>query len=262
MSEKDTDTDVDKIVKDLHSGTVSPFPIMQDRKALLAQAPPDAERVRVRNSEGKEKWRKFKDLKASDTILLKKNGLPSFCAAPGRPPKGGKKKRKVRKKPPTPKIGDIQARVAARKAFVDDDDLVRVAKNNPDSLESMRYVMSAFAEEAAGANFRKLWAEQQGRSTTKEANQRVRYLRYYLESWLQHKELLIADKESNRGAIDMESPAFQALFVLIVETFREVLLNVDGLESRMVQYIITSFSKRVNSEEWLQKASKRIQESI
>lgn len=240
---------------------VSAFPIKQNRAALLGMAPPDKPRIRVRDIDGNLRWKNMAKLDPDDVIVLDRFGKPSFARKPGRPKKKSSKKPNVPGGMSKEEHLKVKARLRKKTKFVKNNPLVQAAMSNPDALESLQHVMVAFSEEAAGAEFLRNEAEERGEDGGKFSNQRVRYLRYFSETWLQHKELRQNANEDEQG-VDIESPSFRAVFLFIIETFRDVLMDMKGLDSRTVQLILTKFSKEVQSEEWSQKAKKKVQQAL
>ena len=182
-----------------------------EKKELLALAPADATRVRVIDEFGKEKYRKLDEVAKTDTIKVKKDGVPVFMTGtPGR------------KSLPRdyPIASDAIAEAIRRKDHLLQNDQILIATTDqPESSEVLHQVMIALADEAASLKFEREEAERRGDSTSQLSARRARILKDVGETWLKRKTQL------SQESFNPDSPEFEVVFGLISETFKSATLD-------------------------------------
>lgn len=212
---------------------------------LLKTLPPEAARVQVRDNIGKTRYKKPEEVLDTDQILLDQNGCVIFMAgAPGR-------KKKPDLRPVSPKI---EERLRAKKEYLDDDELYDIIRKNPESGVVLDCVMGGLAEEAASLGFERQEAERQGESTSQISMRRINALKSVGESWIKRKEQIIS------AGVDLESKAFEKLFLYIAETFKESVEDVMHARPEMVETLFAHFSKKTKGDSWVKEATKRMSE--
>lgn len=220
------------------------------RDQLLALIPEDAQRVKVIDEKGQEKWR---DVSAdgidavldSDEIVLLSGEPVVMRTRPGR-------RRKPPRAAPPPAVNQTVAQLQATKAqHIDDDELLRQIERGIDSEEVLYCVLRAFAEEAASLGFERLEAERTGKETSQLSIRRINALKAIAETWLKRKEQL------SGKMIDMASPAFTKLFDFVVATFREAML-AGGVPPDQAEIVFTRLGDRLKDETWEQEAQNRM----
>lgn len=212
----------------------------------LKDAPYNAVRIRVTDAEGKERWRtvpgnegKEKDvLRDDDTFKLKNDGSFSFMkSAPGT--------RAVAKRTPT---NDLARAIVKDKAdHFKQDALMRAVTDNPESTEVLYATIRAVATECSSLEFERHEKERKGEDTTMISNRRIAALTKIGDTWLKRMDQVMAK------GIDLQSPAFGAVFGFIMQTMRDSLEGTDIPPDR-IQLAFTKFSQRVEDDSWFNEA--------
>jgi hypothetical protein len=212
-------------------------------KALLANLDPEVTRVKVETEKGHKKWRELDEVADSDTILLKDTGEPLVMkGSPGR-----------KSTPHLEASNEVVAEILRKKQeTMARDPLLRIAKDSPESSELLHLVMVGLAEESASIGFERAEAERDGKGTSTISVRRINALKSVAETWLRRKEQ-VADRE-----IDIQGPAFKALFGFILETFR-LSLEDTGLRPEMVETVFAKLSTRMK-DSWEDEASHRMRD--
>jgi hypothetical protein len=220
------------------------------RDQLLALIPDDAQRVKVVDEKGQERWR---DVAAdgldaildSDEIVLLSGEPVVMRMRPGR------RKKPPRAAPP-PAVNQTVAQLQASKSqHFEDDALINKIDHGIDSEDVLYLVMRGFAEEAASLEFERGEAERTGRETSQLSIRRINALKALAETWIKRKEQLAGK------SIDMESPAFTKLFDFIIATFREAMM-AGGVPVDQAEIVFTRLADRLKDETWEQEAQNRM----
>lgn len=217
----------------------------QERAALMSRFPEGATRVKVETELGKICYRPIEDLADTDKILTKDDGTPIVMfTSPGR-------KRHVIPEPINPMVKEILKR---KEAFVEKDPLCLITHSDPESPDVLQHVMVGISEEAASIAFERQEAERQGKDTAILSQRRIQAMRAVGEAWLKRKEQVSA-----RG-IDMESPAFEAIFAYTMETFKEAMLSAKA-RPEMIETVFAKFAQMIN-DEWKAEAKNRMKKLV
>lgn len=221
----------------------------EERELLLQQIPADAQRVKVIDEKGAERWREVSDglerILPTDELVTVGGKLVTMKERPGRRPK-----------PPIPKMPAPTSQIAgelaaAKQHMIDNDALLRQIGLSIDDDAVLFHVLFGFAVEAASLQFERLEAEREGKETSAVSMRRVNTLGKLGELFLKRKELL-----ANR-VIDLDSPAFTRLFQFMLETFREAMHN-GSVPRDQVETVFTQLSKRMSDETWAYEARIRM----
>jgi len=215
----------------------------EQKQAILDSLDPSVKRVLVKTATGTQKWRTIdpgqSTLEDADEILFGADGLPrTMTAKPGRPRKAAPQQ------PVNPKAALV---VGDKHRFYRGDKLLQKINKDIDSDDVLRLVMQGFAEESASLGFERLQAELRATETSQISIRRINALKAVADTWLKRKEQL-----ANRS-IDLSSTAFSRLFAFIVETFREVLMNLNYSPDE-IQVIMTKLSDRLSDDTWEEEA--------
>ena len=215
----------------------------EDRDYILANLPEGVRRVQVIDSEGKQVYKKPSDVDASmDEIVLNSDGAPIVMRGkPGR-------KSKSSLKAVTPQIEEVEQ---ARAEHLSLDPLRRAANRNAEGDEVFNALIAAMAEEAASVEFDKTESARHGGDTATLSAKRARILKGMADTWLKRKQQVAG------GVIDLDGPAFKALFGMILEMFKAAMLE----SGSRPEHIETVFAKLVSSlgqESWKQEARARM----
>lgn len=217
----------------------------QTRSDLLAKIPPSAARVRVVTAKGEQKYKEITDLLDSDVIQTNKFGDPIVMkAAPGR---------KV-----AVDVGPVNATVAVliqrKRDTLDLDPVYNKTKKAPDSPDVLHEVIIGLSEEAASLRFERDEAAREGKDTSGFSAKRVQALRAVGETWLKRMD------QMSGKLIDLESPAFQALWTHIMGTLRDA-MNASKLRPEQIETVFAKFSAMTNAE-WNAEAKNRMKNAV
>lgn len=219
------------------------------REEILALIPEGTVRIKVLDDKGNERWRDIEEsldnlLDTDEIVLLK--GKPQVTR--GRP---GRRKKPPVPKPPPPANNTVAQLQAAKKVFLDEDDLLRQIDRDPDSEDMLHLVMRGFALEAASLLFARHEAERNGEETSQLSIRRINALKALGETWIKRKEQL------SGKTIDMASPAFARLFAFMTDTFRES-MHAGGIPRDQAETVFSRLSQRMRDETWEQEAQKKM----
>ena len=207
--------------------------------------PPEATRIQIIDDKGKTRFRKPEDIQQGDTISLNQEGLPIIMEG-----RLGKPKKVDDVLPPaTPLIGDL---LRVKQSHLRTDPIIQAAESTPESSEVLNQVMLAIAEEAASLRFERMESERRGTDCSTYSMRRVAALKAIGDTWIKRKEQI------NNRVIDLETPAFQALFQFISETFVRAMQNA-GLRSELADSVIAQFAKLLD-DTWKNEAKSRMKE--
>ena len=215
----------------------------EDRSYILANLPDGVRRVQVIDANGKQVYKKPDEVNpAVDEIVLNSDGAPIVMRGkPGR-------KAKSTLQAVTPQIEEVEQ---ARVEHMSLDPLRRAANRNAESDDVFNALIAAMADEAASVEFDKTEVARHGGDTATLSAKRARILKGIADTWLKRKQ------QVSGGIIDLDSPAFKALFGMILEMFKSAMLEAGSRP----EYIETVFAKLVVSlsqESWKQEAKARM----
>lgn len=217
-----------------------------EQKKLLKLLPEGAQRIQVRNSSGKLKYRPLDELTVTDVIQIKKDGAPIVTMrTPGR-----------KAKPYEGPVNDeVAAAIERKDRSLSEDAILQAIKGTPESTEVLHHTMIGLAEEAGSIAFERQEAERKGKETSTLSVRRIKALKAVVDTWLRRKE------QVSDHSIDLDSPGFHKLFAFIMETFRGTMGDVE-LHPDLIKVVFARFSKRVSGEEWQAEAKGRMRAGI
>jgi hypothetical protein len=199
--------------------------------------------VQVIDNNGKQGWKKPGEVLLTDTICTGKDGKPVVMSGkPGRPAK-------VKLLPATAQIAE---QMKAKEKALESDEILQSVRGTPDSDDVLNHIIGGLAEEAASMRFEREEAERHGVETSKLSVRRVDALKKTADVWLKRREQVAAK------SMDLDGPAFQAVFGLIMETFREA-LEESGMRPEMRETVFTKLGKKLD-ESWKAEAKARMKE--
>ena len=218
-----------------------------DREYIIENLPKEVRRVQVVDINGKQLYKRPDDVDLDyDRIQLAMDGTPIVMRGkPGRKPKKPLK-------PVTPQIAEVDE---ARTEHISHSTLLQEAKRDAEGDGVLNAIMSAMAEEAAAIEFEREEAARHGQETSALSAKRARVLKGMADTWLKRKQQI------EGGLIDMESPAFQALFGLILETFKESMVDA-GARPEFVETTFVKLVAALGDEGWKQDARARMKDTI
>lgn len=218
----------------------------QERAVLLSRLPEGTTRVKVETELGKIQYKEVDDLSDTDKIITKDDGTPVVMkSSPGR-------KKNVVVAPVNATVKEI---IKRKEAYVKDDPLYKITQDDPESPDVLKHVMVSISEEAASIGFERMEAERQGKDTATLSQRRIQAFRAVGDAWLKRKEQVSA-----RG-IDLDSPAFEAVFGYTMETFREA-MQAANARPEMIQTVFAKFSQKIADEEWKTEAKARMKKLV
>lgn len=237
------------VKRDTAPARVSPYVTTDEHGIRRFQGyviPPEANRIKVVDDKGQTKLRKIEDIQRGDTISLNESGLPVFVEGRiGKPPK----KLDDAMPPATPLIGDL---LRIKQGHLRTDPILQAAESAPESAEVLNQVVLAIGEEAASLRFERMEAERKGEDTSQLSMRRVAALKAIGDTWIKRKEQI------QSRVIDLESPAFQALFQFISETFVRAMQSAN-VRQELSDSILAQFVKLLD-DSWKNEAKTRMKE--
>jgi hypothetical protein len=208
--------------------------------------PSNAKRVRIQDIDNQEKWRDPNDFQKGDKVILE-NGTPRFMYnVPGRK----SKKEELEEILPGTTDDAVQLQEEKRK-FFEQDELLKLAKENPDDDGLLDSLITGLAEEAASLSFERQRREAQNKETSQISLRRVGTLKAMSEIFLKKKE------QKQSAVIDLKSPQFFVLFVYLCETFKECMEGAN-LDPDAVQVILDSFQNAIKDPSWTALANRKM----
>lgn len=238
------ETNVKRVVK-------SPSPFIQVdahgiRRYKGYVIPDGVIRIKVVDELGKTRLRKLEDIQERDTPSLNESGLPIFLDGQIGRPKGSLAEALP---PATPLLGDL---LRIKQGHLRNDPILQAAETAPESAEVLNQVVLAIGEEAASLRFERMEAERKGTDTSQLSMRRVAALKAIGDTWIKRKEQI------QSRLIDLESPAFQALFQFISETFVRAMQSA-GVRQELSDTVIAQFAKLLD-DSWKNEAKSRMKE--
>lgn len=219
----------------------------EQREELLSRMPPGVRRVAVLGLDGKQSYKRPDEVDLdNDEIMLNNSGEPIVMK--------GKPGRKARPKlvAATPQAA---AAVEARIDHIAQDSILIQAISNAEGDGVLNAIMQGMAEEAAQIEFDRHEAASKGESTSNLAARRARVLKAMADTWLKRKQQI------SGGVIDLDSPAFHALFGLILQTFKEAMEEA-GTRKEHIETIFAKLVMALQDETWKQDAVARMKEKV
>ncbi len=209
---------------------------------LMDRVPSDATRVYVLDTKGKLRYKDVDKVTPKDTIQTNQKGDPVVMK--GKP---------GRKKIPTldPISDEVAELVKRKRGKVETDPILNVMSAKPESADVLYQVVHALGTEAASIEFEREEAERNGDETSQISVRRINALKAIADTWLKRKDQL------GSREIDLESPAFRAVFELIAVTLKEC-MQATGIRAEMVEAVFAKFGKKVDSDEWARDARSRM----
>lgn len=247
-----------------------------DVQAFIDSLPKDAVRVRVRTSNGLISYRKLDEVQSTDDPVLNADGHPVVMRG-----KIGAPLKFMRNQPsPVPMalqgaVAEVGAKTEPLEAPPDDvqtdpevqtvetvrqkrrrrhggNAVLREVKRNPSADAVFDVLMHGLAEEAELLEFERDRVMQLNQPTYHLTEQRVKVMKMMTDAWLKKRA------KSNGSGVDLESPAFGAVFGFVLETVRGAMEDA-GARQEFIETIFAKLSKRLN-DDWKNEALIRIKE--
>jgi hypothetical protein len=195
---------------------------------------------------GKQHYKRPEEINVEiDEVVLSSDGSPVVMRGqPGRKPKS-------RLKPVSPLAAEIDE---ARNSHIEDSHLRKEADKDSEGEELFNQIIAAMAEEAAALEFEREEAARHGVDTSVLSVKRSRVLKGMADSILKRKSL-------TGGIIDLDAPAFKALFTLLLESFKES-MDGAGCRSEQVESVFASLIRTLSDDSWRQEAKSRMKEKV
>jgi hypothetical protein len=224
----------------------------QDRKDILANLPPGTQRVKVLDPNGKERYVRPDAVDIQDHEILTLKGDPKVPIVMRSKPGRGKVKSHL--PVANPQVQEIEE---ARDDLVTGDRVVQSIKDDPEGDDAFSQMMKALSEEAAMIKFERLELQRQGRpeDIPKYAAQRARVLKSRADLWINRKKI------ASSNMVDLDSPAFEAVFVFILETFKEAMATA-GCREELIETTFTNLVKSVDADTWKEDAKRKMKDKI
>jgi len=223
-----------------------PLQSKEDREYILDNLPEGTQRVQVLDPTGKQVYKRPREVDtALDRIMLASDGSPIVMRGkPGRKPKA--------LAPITPQIAEV---TQARGDHIEQDSLRLEAHKDAEGDGVLNAVILAMAEEAAAIEFEREEAARHGQDTSAYSSKRARVLKGMADTWLKRKTSL------SGGVIDIDTPAFKALFGFLLETFKEAMVET-GVRPEHIETIFSKLVDSLDGHTWRQEAKTRMKDKI
>ena len=202
-----------------------------ETRHILNGLSPQVQRVHVLRDDGSQKWVAPADVEDTDLLIFKPDGITPMVMlnVPGRPAN------------PQAVSAATAQNVTAKSQSVSRDHLVRLATNDPEDPGVLDSVIRGLAEESASLKWEREAAETRGDDTSQYSVRRGRLLTSIGDQWLKRREV------SSTRMIDLDGPAFKALFSFMVGTFRDAMLDA-GTRQEMVDRTVAKFGAKMGPE--------------
>lgn len=213
----------------------------QDKDALLAVLPPDAERVQVKDITGAKKWRPVDEVEDTDFILTNKVGIPyTMKSSPGR-----------KQTPEVAALSPVIAEIAKRRLkHVEADPILQAVRRDPESAEVVQGAMIGLAVEAASLEFERSEAERKGEDSSAYSMRRINALKAQVDTWMRRKD------QAGAKSLDLDSPAFGSVFDFIVDTF-VASMKAANMRGEQISAVQAVFSRKIDAD-WMVEAKGRV----
>jgi len=204
---------------------------MPTTQQILATLPSDTTRVQVQNTMGKTKYKSPSEVLPSDTIQFNSAGDPIVMTSlPGRRPQAAPQA-----------INTATAAVVQHKEdSMKKDPLLRSVTDDPHSLEVLDGIITGISEEAASLHFERQEADRRGNETSKISLRRVNALKAAADVYLKRREQL------SSGVVDLDGPAFEKVFLFIIETIRNSMTE-SGVPYEQVDALFSKVAKQFDA---------------
>jgi len=216
----------------------------EEKQHILDNLPEGTRRIQVVSPNGKQQYKRPDEVDIdTDEISIAPTGAPIVMRGkPGRKPK-------VVRNAVTPQIAQT---CQARDEHVSANELSNTIKEDSNSDRVIENILLEMAQDAATIDFEKDEASRTGGDVSGLLTKKARILKGMSDIWLRKKSL------DEGGIIDLESGTFEAVFGLILETFKETLLE-SGVHD---EHIETIFAKLVSSldDQWKEEAKRRMRQ--
>ncbi len=218
-----------------------------DKTYILQNLPAGTIRVQVITNSGKSTYKRPEDVDVNlDEISIAGDGSPIVMRGkPGRPTKSPLA-------PVTPQIATISA---VREDYMDNNPVTREVERNPDGEDAFNLILKGMADEAASIEFDRLEAQRNGQDASDLATKRARILKSIADLLVTRKKL------QDGGMIDLESPVFQILFKLILQSFREAMEDA-GTRSEHIETIFAKLVSKLADPSWKEDAKAKMKGKI
>lgn len=218
-----------------------------DREYILDNLPSGIHRVQVITSQGTQQYKRPEDIDLDhDEIMLAADGTPVVMRGkPGRRPK-------AQLKPVTPQIDEV---VRAKADHLEKDPLIREAQQDTNGDTVLDHVLVGMAQEAASIEFERMEAERHGQDTVNISAKRVRALKSMADTILKKKQI------ASGGIVDMDSPAFRALFTMMLGSFKESMVQA-GCRPELIETTFTNLVKTLEDPGWKEDARQKMKEKL
>lgn len=210
------------------------------QRELLSKLEPTVSRVKVITEFGTESYKDPHEVLDTDQIALNKSGLPiTMNSKPGR-------RSIVKLRPATPVAAEVERRKT--KALEQDPILRQVKEGTLDSADILQEVIRGFAEEAALLKFDRSEAARKGEETAPLSSRRLTALRSLADVWLKRMD------QMGSKSIDLDSPAFFAVFKVILNAMREA-MAASAIPAVQMDTVFSKLSSIVGSDDFKSSAS-------
>lgn len=214
----------------------------EERQKILLNLPPETLRVQV-ISAGKQTYKRVDEIDLdNDEIQLSGDGSPIVMRGkPGRPNKSSLP-------PATPMVAQVSA---VRDEHMGASRVTKEIERDPDGNEAFNLILKGMSEEAASIEFDRMEAQRNGLDASDHATKRARVLKSLADLILNRKRM------QDGGIVDLESPAFQALFEMLLQTFRESMEEA-GVRAEHVETIFAKLVGKLGDPTWKDDAKSKM----
>lgn len=215
----------------------------EQKEAILRNLPAGTIRLQVISPDGKQGYKRPEEIDTDfDEIPLSTEGFPIVMKGkPGRPLKSSLP-------PVTPMVAQVSQ---VRDDHMESSQVTREVEKNPDGEDTFNLILKGMADEAASIEFDRMEAQRNGLDASDHATKRARILKAIAELIMSRKKI------SDGGTVDMDSPAFQALFKQLLQTFRAA-MEESGLHPEHVETIFSKLVSKLGEPSWKEDAKNKM----
>jgi hypothetical protein len=215
----------------------------EERAKLMSILPEGIARVKVRNVDGKTCYKAIPDILDTDTVQFTSSGRPiTMKTSPGRP--------RMVLTPVSKQAEEVSQAKDNHQAL---SDLVSLTRANSESDMVFNALMIGLSTEITSLEFERMEAERKGEDTSNISAKRVRALKTMTDAWLKKREKV------DSHSVDMESPAFKAVFSFILDTVRGS-MNDAGMRPEHIETVFAKLAKRL-ADGWTDDAKARMRDA-
>lgn len=214
---------------------------MAVKKRLFKALPFDTARINVVDEDWTLKWRLLEQVRDTDFLIYRQDGVVNHRSFA----KG--ETFSLDNYVPVSNRDDY-LRLMTRASEKSRNPLYRAVASRPDSPEAFHQVMLAMTDLATDLAYDRRLMQRKGTADPEFILKMRTQERHALNS-IRDSVLKRFDQQLKAAEIDMDSPSFRNVFVMIVTTIQQA-MEAAGIEPKLIQLAMNGFSSSVDTPEW------------